>query len=224
MSEITLRQRTEDFIIKYIEKIAPGIGNKEIYQKFFSNLSNTQFYDFMNKLEKEEINLAIFIPNSKANVVSIENNLKLAKELGYKFFSKLLISGKEDLPDHMTPVEYLILDLPFRRASQIISKKIKIPKSNRIVDSLSGQPTGVSKGAKISYPELLILASMGLDNSIKEMISIRGGDNKAFLVYNNFIDKYGKVTLNSLENFKSIVKSTSTLKTFLTAMHIKTTL
>lgn len=224
MSEITLRQRTEDFIIKYIEKIAPGIGNKEIYQKFFSNLSNTQFYDFMNKLEKEEINLAIFIPNSKANVVSIENNLKLAKELGYKFFSKLLISGKKDLPDHMTPVEYLILDLPFRRASQIISKKIKIPKSNRIVDSLSGQPTGISKGAKISYPELLILASMGLDNSIKEMISIRGGDNKAFLVYNNFIDKYGKVTLNSLENFKSIVKSTSTLKTFLTAMHIKTTL
>lgn len=221
MSDISQRKQTEDFIIKYIEKIAPGIGNKEIYQKFFSNLTNVQFADFMDKLEREEINLAIFIPNSKANVVTVENNLKLGKELGYKFFSKLLISGKKDLPDHMTPVEYLVLDLPFRRASQLISKKIKIPKNNRIVDSLSGQPTGISKGAKISYPELLILASMGLDNSITEMINVRGGDNKAFLVYNNFIDKYGKVTLNSLQNFKSVVKSTSTLKTFLTAMHIK---
>ncbi len=224
MSDLSPRKQTEEFIIKYVEKIAPGIGNKEIYQKFFSGLTNGQFADFMDKLEREEINLAIFIPNSKANVVSVENNLKLGKELGYKFFSKLYISGKKDLPDHMTPVEYLVLDLPFRRASQLISKKIKIPKNNRIIDSLSGQPTGVSKGAKISYPELLILASMGLDNSITEMINVRGGDHKAFLVYNNFIDKYGKVTLNSLQNFKSVVKSTATLKTFMTCMHLKNNL
>ena len=215
------RQTVEKFIIEYVEKIAPGIGNKEIYQRFFGFLNDEQFVEFIDKVDKEIIQLAIFIPNSKAHVVSIENNLKLGEELGHKFFSKLFVSGKEGLPDHLTPIEYLVVDLPYRRASQTITKKIKIPKSNKVIDSLSGQPTGPSKGAKISYPELLLLASMGLDSSIEELISIRGGDNKALLAYNNLVNKYGTVTLKSLEDYKSTVKSTATLKTFLTCMHIK---
>ena len=221
---MTNRKAAEDFIVKHVERIAPGIGNKEIYQKFFSRLDDEQFSKFMNKLDAGEIKLAIFIPNSKASVVTVENNLALAKELGHKFFSKLHISGKRGVPDHTTPVEYLVVDLPFRRASQLITKKIKIPKNNKVIDSLSGQPTGSSKGAKISYPELLLLASMGLDESITEMINVRGGDNKAFLAYSNFIDRYGKVTLKGLENFKSTVKSTTTLKTFMTAMHLRSNL
>lgn len=218
------RKQVEEFIINHVERIAPGIGNKEIYQKFFSRMNDAQFEMFIDKLEKEELKLSIFIPNSKAKVVSVENNLQMAKDLGHKFFSKLFISGKRDIPDHLTPVEYLVIDLPFRRASQLITKKIKIPKDNKVIDSLSGQPTGSSKGAKISYPELLLLASMGLDNSITEMINVRGGDNKAFLAYSNFIDRYGKVTLKGLETFKSTVKSTATLKTFLTAMHLRNNL
>lgn len=218
------RKDTEGFIMKYVEKIAPGIGNREIYQKFFSLLDDSQFEQFINKVDSGEIKLAIFVPNSKATVVSLENNLALGKELGHKFFSKIFISGKEGVPDHVTPVEYLVMDLPFRRASQLISKKIKIPKNNKVIDTLSGQPTGSSKGAKISYPELLLLASMGLDKSIEELITIRGGDNRAFMAYNNFIDKYGRVTLRGLEDFRGGVKSTTVLKTFLTAMHFKATL
>ena len=218
------RKDTEGFIMKYVEKIAPGIGNREIYQKFFSLLDDSQFEQFINKIDTGEIKLAIFVPNSKATVVSLENNLALGKELGHKFFSKIFISGKEGVPDHVTPVEYLVMDLPFRRASQLISKKIKIPKNNKVIDTLSGQPTGSSKGAKISYPELLLLASMGLDKSIEELITIRGGDNRAFMAYNNFIDKYGRVTLRGLEDFRGGVKSTTVLKTFLTAMHFKATL
>lgn len=218
------RKDTEGFIMKYVEKIAPGIGNREIYQKFFSLLDDSQFEQFINKVDSGEIKLAIFVPNSKAIVVSLENNLALGKELGHKFFSKIFISGKEGVPDHVTPVEYLVMDLPFRRASQLISKKIKIPKNNKVIDTLSGQPTGSSKGAKISYPELLLLASMGLDKSIEELITIRGGDNRAFMAYNNFIDKYGRVTLRGLEDFRGGVKSTTVLKTFLTAMHFKATL
>lgn len=221
MTIATARKLVEAFIIQYVEKIAPGIGNKEIYQDFFSTLDDEGFDSYMSKLEKGEVKLPIFIPNSKAKVVTIDNNLKLAKELGHEFFTRLFISNKNNLPDHLTPVKYLVVDLPYRRASQTISKKIKIPKNNLVIDSLSGQATGTSKGAKISYPELLILASMGLDNTIGELMNIRGGDNKAFLAYNTFIDRYGKVSLNSLEQYSSAVKSTTTLKTFLTAMHIR---
>ncbi len=224
MSIATARKLVESFIIKYVERIARSIGNKEIYQDFFSTLDDDAFDKYMSKLEKGEVKLAIFVPNSKSNVVSVDNNLKLAEELGHEFFTRLFISNKNNTPDHLTSVKYLVIDLPYRRASQTIAKKIKIPKNNLVIDSLSGQPTGSSKGAKISYPELLILASMGLDNTISELINVRGGDNKAFLAYNTFIDRYGKVSLNSLEQYSSTVKSTSVLKTFLTAMHIKNSL
>ncbi len=224
MSIAEARKLVESFIIKYVEKIAPGIGNKEIYQDFFKTLDDEAFDAYMSKLEKGEVKLAIFVPNSKSNVVSVDNNLKIAEELGHDFFTRLFVSGKPGLPDHLTPVKYLVVDLPYRRASQTIAKKIKIPKNNLVIDSLSGQPTGSSKGAKISYPELLILASMGLDNSISELMNVRGGDGKAFMAYNTFIDRYGKVTLDGLKQYSSVVKSTSVLKTFLTAMHIKNNL
>lgn len=187
-------------------------------------MDDNQFKDFMDRLAAEKQRLAIFVPNSKATAVSIENNLEIAKQLNHKFFSKLYIKGKPDVPDHMTAMEYLVMDLPYRRASQLVSKKIKIPKDNKTIDSLSGQATGASKGAKISYSELLLLSSMGLEDTIKELITIRGGDNKALVAYNGIIDKYGKVTLKSLEDYRSVVKSSSTLKTLLAAMHLSSNL
>ena len=43
MSIAEARKLVESFIIKYVEKIAPGIGNKEIYQDFFKTLDDEAF-------------------------------------------------------------------------------------------------------------------------------------------------------------------------------------
>ena len=94
MSIAEARKLVESFIIKYVEKIAPGIGNKEIYQDFFKTLDDEAFDAYMSKLEKGEVKLAIFVPNSKSNVVSVDNNLKIAEELGHEFFTRLFVSGK----------------------------------------------------------------------------------------------------------------------------------
>ena len=218
------RKEVENYILTYIEKIA-GKFNRSIYEdRVFKNMTDEDFDQFMKDLKTEKRFLVIYAPNLKKREISVENNLEVAKELGYNFFQKLWISSNDDVPTYLTPIPYMIIDLPIRRTSQLLIKGISVPDHNKVVDNLTRQPTGESKGAKISYPELLLLASMGLDESITEMINIRGGDNKALLAYSNFIDRYGKVSLSALDNFRSTVKSTATLKTFLTAMHIRSNL
>jgi hypothetical protein len=92
------------------------------------------------------------------------------------------------------------------------------------VDYLTGQPTGDSKGSKISYPEMQILASMGMESSLTELLKYRGGDNKGMAAYTGLLVNNGSVNIDTLKNYASGVVSTRTLKTFLTACHLKNNL
>ena len=67
--------------------------------------------------------------------------------------------------------EAMIVYLPIRVQQQLISKKISIPKDNNHVDFYTGQATGpISKGARVSYPEVNMLLAMGLNKTVEEMM------------------------------------------------------
>jgi hypothetical protein len=158
---MTKRKEAEAVIVTYMEKIASKSGNAEIYQSVFSKMNDKQFDEFMKNLESGKAFLVIQLPNFKHTGVTLEKNLAIADELDHEFFQRLWITNKKDTPDHMIPVECLVMDLPVRRASQLLIKKISVPDDSRTIDALTGQPTGESKGAKLSYPELQICAAMG---------------------------------------------------------------
>jgi hypothetical protein len=218
------RKEAEAFILKYLTKIAPKSGNDTIYKNLFSKMNDKEFDTFMSDLESGKKYLVFQLPNFKDTGVSTENNLAIAEELGHNFFQRLWVTGKKDTSDHLIPIENLILDLPVRRASQLLIKKISVPDDNRTIDAFTGQPTGESKGAKISYTELQVCAAMGLDNSMIELMKYRGGDNKGQIAFNTMLSRYGRVNLKAVEPYASGVESTKTLKTFLTSMMLKTTL
>ena len=219
------RAAAEKVILSNIQKIVPGdTSNVDIYKRLFASMDDKAFHQFMTKLKTGENALAFVRPNFTKNNIDVKRNIQIAKSFGHNFFQRVWIQGTGDRPTYLTPIPYMVVKLQLRRQAQLLEKKISIPAHNNTVDDLTGQPTGPSKGAKISYPELLILASMGLDNSISELMNVRGGDGKAFMAYNTFIDRYGKVTLDGLKQYSSVVKSTSVLKTFLTACHLKNNL
>jgi hypothetical protein len=221
---MSARSATEVFILKYIGKLLPGGANVKIYKDFFAKMSDKEFDTFIGDLESGKKFLPVVVPNFGAEGMSTENNLALAEELGHEFFQKLWIEGNDDLPTYLTPIEYLVIDLPVRRASQLLTKKISVPDDNKTIDALTGQPTGESKGAKLSYPELQVCAAMNQDNSMLEMMKYRGGDSRGNAAYTAMLSKQGKVNLSVLSQFSSGVESTRTLKTFLTCMHLRTTL
>jgi hypothetical protein len=218
------RKKTESFIISYIDKIVPESKNPDIYRKLFSRMNDDQFSTFIDELESGKRILSVIVPNLTGVKTSVENNYKIAEELGHDFFEQIWIEGKGDTPTYLTPIKYLVVDLPLRRASQSLVKKISVPDHNRIVDTITGQPTGDSKGAKISYPELQVSAAMGLENTMVELMKYRGGDNKGWNAYTAMLSKLGTTNLKTLSNYASGVESTATLKTFLTCVHLKSTL
>lgn len=228
------RKAAEAVILEYIQKLIPVSGNVDIYRNLFASMDDAEFAVWMEKLERREIRLAVIAPNlsehpdgkehDKLTRLDIERNLDLAGELGHNFFEKVWIDNGNDIPPYLSQIPYLVVDLPLRRQAQLLVKKISIPEDSRSVDDFTGQPTGKSKGSKISYPETQIMAALNLDNNLKEMLKYRGGDEKGFDALNNSISKTGGVSLQSIEKLGTQVKSTQTLSIILTCMHLSNTL
>jgi hypothetical protein len=218
------RKATEDFIITNIGKIVKGKFNTDRYINYFKSLSDTEFKKFISDLTTGAKFLTIQVPNFSESDISTENNIKVAESLGHSFFKKLWIGPNNDIPAYLTPVEYLIIDLPLRRASQMLIKKISTAEHSRSIDTLSGQVAGDSKTSKISFPELQVAATLNLDNSLVELIKYRGGDVKGGIALDAMLKKYGHASINSLKQYASGVESTKTLKIFLNCMMLKSTL
>lgn len=220
------RQAAEEFIISYIEKISPGGENAAIYKSAFSKMSNSQFDEFMSGLEKGTNQLSIQAPNKGSAKLNIINNVAIARELGHDFFQRLWFHGDKETntPTYLTPVKYMVVQLPIRRQAQLLVKKIAIPENNKHIDQLTGQVTGTSKSSKISYPELQILQSMGLKNSIIELMKYRGGDIGGFSAMNKVISRDGYVHQKTIAPYATGVESTNLLKTYLTCAHLRNTL
>jgi hypothetical protein len=218
------RQIAQNFIIEQIGKLAPGGKNKQIYVELFDEMSDEAFDKFMTDLESGESRLAVIVPNFGQEGVSTERNLELAKELGHEFFQRVWIEGTGDMPTYLTPIPYLVVDLPVRRQAQVLIKKISIPEDNKVIDDFTGQPTGRSKGSKMSFPETQVMAAMGLDNCLIEFLKFRGGDIKGFDAMNDSISKTGGVSMMAIKGLAGGVESTMTLKAYLTAMHISSSL
>ena len=218
------RKKAEARFLELIAKIIDGDENIDLYKQFFASLSDRAFDELIVSIEKGERVLPILVPNLKKNKLSITRNLALAKELNHDFFQRLWMKPSADVPRYLTPIKYLVVELPVARQAQLLTKKISIPEHNRSVDDLTGQPTGDSKGSKISFPETQILAALGLDKTTKELLKYRGGDLDGFNAMNKAIETTGGVRLDALDVLGTTVTSMETLSTFLTCMHLENTL
>jgi len=220
------RKGAEELILKYIDKIAPGGENKKLYADLFKSMSNKQFDDFMLNLKNKKTTLCVIAPLDSAisKKITVKNNVKLGKELGYEFFQHITVKGDGDKPPYKTPNKYLVYKLPFRRAAQTLSKKISIPKDSMSIDLTTGQVTGSSQSSKLTYPEIQMLTGMGLDKSLKELLKNRGGDVKSQNAMMNLLYKNGRVDDATLKQYEDKVVSAKTLINYWRASHIKTTL
>lgn len=220
------RKAAEEEILKGIAKFIPTHpGNVETYKEYLSNMNDKEFDAFIKRLNSEEEELFIVSPNLAKDRISIETNFKIAKEWGIEFFQKIWINEGNDIPPYLSNKKYLVCDPPIRRVSQLLREKISVAKDLKSIDKLTGQPTGKrSKTTTVSYPETQILAAMELNRTIEELLKYRGGDQKGLTNMLDSINKQGGVSLNELNKVPTKVKSTMTLKTLLTCMHLSNTL
>jgi hypothetical protein len=210
-------------LLKFVEKILPGSDNTKIYEQQMGALTDAQFEAYMQKLASGEEILSLVCPNISKPRLSLTRNLKVAKELGHDFFQRLWLTDPHTGTTYLTPIPYLVVDLPVRRQAQRLDKKISIPQDNNHTDVMTGQATGVSKGASLSFPELQVLYAQGLDKTLEELIKFRGGDEESYRAMNKVLIEEGSVNLDRVRG-SGRVKSTETLSTFLKAAHLSNNL
>lgn len=219
------RKIVEKYILDSIQSLTPkSSANRDLYEERFKQMSDNEFKRFMDRLGTGEEILTIICPNHSEEELSLENNFKVGDKIGHDFFTRIMITGKNGLPDHLTPIKFMVLDLPVRRLSQTSDKKIRVPKSTKVVDSLTGQVTGESKGAAFSSPEVQVLSAMGLEAPLIETLKYRGGDRQGRTVLNSMVSKFGTANLATLGRYASGVESSSSLKTYLTAAMLRNNL
>lgn len=214
------RKEVTKFICDAIDKILPDGFNRKLTEDFLNKMTDSEFGEYMKSLGDESKTLSLIAPNGAKVKLELARNLQVAKEYNIPIWQRIWLRTPDGKGKYLSQDEYMIVRLPVRRQSQILTKKISIPKDNLTVDALTGQATGSSKGSKISYPEVQMLAAMGLNDTLLELIKYRGGDSKGFNFMNSSIASQGGVSLRSLETIPTEVQSTKSLSIYLTGMHL----
>jgi len=219
------RQEVEKFIKDWIYKITKSKKNVELYEDLFKSMNDDEFKQLMEDLKSGKKTLQVIIPvDGFDGKVDLENNYKLAKELGFNFFEHLIIGPGDDFPKYKTPEKYMVIDLPFRRTKQTLDKGLSVADSAKEVDSITGQVKGDDRVSKISFPELQVLIGLGLKDSLIELMRDRGGDVTSNSIMLNSISKYGRISRKLIDMYAEGALSTKSLKNYLTGMHLKNTL
>lgn len=219
------REKATKELLYFIDRFAPGSDNRGIYETRINAMSDRQFDAFMQRLASGEQVLAIFIANLHEHRLDLKRNLEIAEELDYDFFQYLNLTDPATGQVMRTQVKHMVIDLPLRRQAQMLYKKMSVPENNQVVDERSGQATGDSKGASVSYPELQVNAAKGLDNMVLELIKFRGGDVKAFNAMNRSILETGEASLEDINaRGATSVKASQTLSILLKSMHLQNNL
>lgn len=214
------RKAAEAVILKGLRLLDPSGKNAEMTKELFASMSDKQFDEYMIAIEEGRDYVSMVYENLQHSQITVENNLKAAEALGHDFWEQIWVTDSATGKAYLTPKKYMVIDLPVRRQIQMLKKKISIPDDNRHIDDLTDQPTGVSKGSSLSAPEIYVLYSKGMDKSIIEMIKYRGGDAKGMTAMDRSIRETGGVNLAFLDQQGTRVKSTQTLSTLLSGMHL----
>lgn len=218
------RKAAEALCLNVIEAMLPGSENTKLYKDKFENMGDDEFDLFIDDLKNDRVQLAIIAPNFGKPHLNFERNLDVCEKLlNHNCFQRVWIPATENTPKYLTPIPHLVLDLPYRRQAQMVDHKVSVSEDNNSVDDFTGQPTGRSKSSSISYPQIQVLAARGKVNTLVEFLKYRGGDQKGFQAMNTMVARTGGVSQKAIEPYSGEVKSTASLRTIFTGMHLETT-
>ena len=218
------RKAFTDHVCEMYSEMLGGGPYPDVLRKRLTLMSDSEFEDTVKKIESGEQYLPIQSANFSKYRPNTGRNLEIAKKIGYEFFRRVWVPATRDTPSYLSPKKAFIAYVPCRRQAQLLAKKISIPEHNRAIDDLTGQPTGKSKGSRISYPELQVLNSMDMQWCSKEFMGIRGGDVKGFIASNALIARTGGASIKSIEPYRSGVEANNLLYSVLIAMMLNNTL
>ena len=217
-----MKKKVSDEIVERIKAVAGEYSAKK-YKQYLDGMNQEQFDAYIDRLEAKEEYPVIEEEQFGSSNISFENNLAVARSMGRDFYYKISYgSVRPGVPAYEAAVPCLVLHMPVKRPVQMAYKKLTVPTNYSTVNELTGQVTGRSKGSSITAPEIMLLDSMKLGETMEDVFTARGGDKGFQDAMYAALTQTGSATLESTRGFATGVKSIQTFDSMLKGMHIKT--
>lgn len=221
------RKKVTDFIVKAVNDIIPGYNeNGRLLQEMLESLTDSEFDAYIRGFrnppgneEKPRSILPYYLPNLSKHRLNIGRLFDLHDKIGRSASQHLIMHDPLTGLEYVTPHTYPIVVLPVRRQAQTIAKKSSIPSGRQPIDELTHQPVQTSKGASLTQPEIGSLSARGLDNTLYELLNVRGGNEEARREFRKQLLDTGEGNLDSLSGVGTI-KSIDTMSIYLNGMHL----
>lgn len=217
-AKIQARAKIIAHIVKHMDMMDPAGDNGKRYANMLNAMSHGEFDAFMQRLKAGKEHLHLVAPTFK-KTLQTSHLLSAARSLGVEIFQRLWLTDPVSGKKYLTPEKYPILRIPVRRTQQFLDKKISIPANDKRTDALTGQVTGDDRAAGISAPEVHILRTRGLHKTLREIMSIRGGNIEGFGDFKRQMEENGEVNLHTVGQ-DSRARSGAIVNIFFKAMHL----
>ena len=212
------RKEIEQTIISGVNKLDPSGTNGDIYKALFKRMDEKQFKIWVGKIGTE-FHISLVIPIGMSEIrLSLSKLKKVATEMGVKLYEQVIM--EESGIKVKTPNKFNIIRTTIRRSNQHATSKINLSKNNKSRNSLTGQVTGASKGISISQPEVIILGGYDVDEMLREMSSVRGGNVDASIAFEALMVNNGITSLKELDGIATKTQGYKSLRNFFKAMHL----
>lgn len=213
------RKKAEAHIHDVIKTLDPSGHNTERYKTFFASMDDKAFVEYFKMVKAKKARLELIVPNGIVNIRASDIHAA-ADKVGIKLLERLRLWDPVAERYYVTPNEYLVVKVPVRRVKQFLMNKISIPEGDSKTDLLSGQVIKPDKGSSISLTEMQTMLSKGLEKSVTELMTVRGGNLPLYAEYKSRLLETGTISLSELTT-NSTVRSAIITSVYLKGMMIE---
>ena len=199
------RARIEKLLYNVLALLDPSKINMQKYQAMFAKMSDAQFSAWMEKFladPKSNIRVDIEEFGSDNRKIKFENVEKAAEYIGIPLFEYVYLPHVSSDPNHpiRTREKVLVGYLNIKRPQQLVTKKTGYVLADADRDEQSGTAKGESRGGTTTGVENELLAGVGADKVISELLGVRGDNVKE---YDNMLESISETGSVKLEDIKT---------------------
>lgn len=198
------RKKVEELIDKTLSLMDPSGVNAKKYRNMFQTMSDKQFADWITRFladDKSNIRVDIEEFGDSSRNLKYENIEKAANYIGIKIFEYVYLPHVSSNPNRpiRTKQPVLVGWLNVKRTQQFVTKKTGLTTTDNDRDDMTGSAKGDAKGGTTTGIENELLAGVGGDVILSEIIGARGDNVTEYDNMLKEINQSGSVKLADIK-------------------------
>jgi hypothetical protein len=223
------RKKVQDMIDGVLKALDPSGINAQKYRNKFQTMNDAEFDKYIKEFlndDKSQIRCDIEEFGDNSRKIMWENVEKAAKVIDVKLFEYIYmphLSSNKDRPVRSRqPV--LVGYINIKRPQQLVTKKTGLILDDTDTDVMTGEAKGDSKGGTMTGMENELLAGVGANTVLSEIIGARGDNVTEYQAMTAEIAEKGSVSLSDIKTGVFDKPTLLQADLFLSDMGIKTDL